>query len=142
MSQGYSAPPPPAYPQAQPSSGLAIASMILGIVSCVTFCIWWLSLVCGVVAVVLGFVARSKIAAGTGGGKGMATTGIICGIIGPLLAILVIVLVIAGFAVFMNNPAVKKAIEDGMQQQQQQGGPGAGQGAMLEAMSYYARALV
>jgi hypothetical protein len=67
-----------------PSQGLAIASMICGIVALVICCAWYLACVLGLVAVVLGFVALGKIKGDPVRyrGKGMAITGIITGILG------------------------------------------------------------
>ncbi|MBI3409678.1 MAG: DUF4190 domain-containing protein [Planctomycetes bacterium] len=85
-------PPPAPPPGPQPSAGLSIASLVLGIVSLVLFCIWWISGPCAILAIVLGAVGRSK------GGKGMATAGMVCGIAAIGLAILVV----AGFLAFFN----------------------------------------
>jgi hypothetical protein len=79
--------PPSGYP-APPTNGLAIASLVLGIVG-------WVA--CGVgsiVAIVLGFVARDQIrkAGGRQGGDGLALAGIILGFIsiGLLVALFAI----------------------------------------------------
>jgi hypothetical protein len=83
--------PPGFYPTR--TNGLAIASLVLGLAG-------WI--VCGigsVVAVVLGFVARSQIRASQGRetGDGMAKAGIILGFvwIGLLVAYLVLVAILA-----------------------------------------------
>lgn len=83
-----------------PTSGLATASMVLGIVSLVFFCAWYLAFPCAVVAIVLGAVAKSKTNRGLATGSGMATAGIVCGIISIGLVILIIVglLSFLGFA--------------------------------------------
>lgn len=70
--------------------GMAIASLILGIISVVTVCIPYVALVLGVVAIILGAIARSKANAGTAGGKGMATVGLILGIVGIILVVIVV----------------------------------------------------
>ena len=104
-----------------PSSGLAIASMVLGIVGLVTICFWYISFPCDVLAIVLGFVAKSKVTAGTGGGKGMAMAGIICGFIGLGLMLFVILLAVAGFAWFAAQaPEILEQIEQDMQDQMEQ----------------------
>lgn len=56
----------------QPGKGLAIAALVLGIVS--FFCI---PVITGILAIIFGGVAKSK-----GYRGGMATAGIVCGIIG------------------------------------------------------------
>ena len=84
------APPPAAAPQ---TSGLAIASMVLGICSFV-LC---LGILGSIPAVIMGHIARGKIAqsGGTIGGGGMAMTGIILGYINIGLSLLYIIFVIA-----------------------------------------------
>jgi len=95
--------PPPVQPPpvgTQPvglPTGMATAAMILGIVSIVLFCIWYISIPCSIIAIILGVVAKKRVAEGTGGGKGMATAGIICGVISIGLTLLVI----AGVAAFL-----------------------------------------
>ena len=67
--------------------GLSIASMILGIVSIVGYCInGYLVLVCAILAIVFGVIGKKK------GGKGMAMTGFILGIIALAIYALIIVL--------------------------------------------------
>lgn len=101
--------------------------MILGIVSLVLFCFWYVSVPCAIVAIVLGFIARGKVKAGTGTGGGMAMAGLLCGII----SIVLVVLVFAGLLAFLGLGGTKmmedmqKEIEK-QQQQQQQGAPNPG----------------
>ena len=42
------------------NKGMAIAAMILGIVSIVLCCIWYISIIAGVVAIVLGIMYNKK----------------------------------------------------------------------------------
>jgi hypothetical protein len=118
MSQGMS----PGYGQPAPSSGLSIASMVLGIVSLVLFCFWYVSIPCAIIAIVLGFIARGKVKAGTGGAGGMAMAGIVCASISILLA----VLLVAGVLAFLGLGGTKvledmqRELEKQQQQQQQQ----------------------
>jgi uncharacterized protein DUF4190 len=73
------------YPQAPGTSGLAIASLVLGIL--------WIWGVGSLLAVIFGHVSRSQIRRGERtGGAGMALAGLILGYIG-LAAILVIIIV-------------------------------------------------
>jgi hypothetical protein len=106
-------PPPPsdpyqapiAYMQPKPK-GLAIASMVLGIISLVAvlfFCCTYLLngiivIPCGVLAIILGMIGRGQIKSGEAEGGGMATAGIVCGIVGVALWVLLLVMAIAGFA--------------------------------------------
>ncbi|MCZ2823042.1 MULTISPECIES: DUF4190 domain-containing protein [unclassified Modestobacter] len=66
---GYGYPPPP-----QRTNGLAIASMVLGIV--------WLYWIGSILALVFGYVAKKQIRERGEGGDGMATAGIVLGWVG------------------------------------------------------------
>lgn len=92
----YQAPPP----GAQASQGMAIGSLICGIASIVFFCVWWLSIPLGIVAVVLAVMAKGKIARGEAGGAGLARAGMICGIIGAVLSLLITILAVVGITMF------------------------------------------
>jgi hypothetical protein len=91
------APPPPyvapsgGYVYAQPTrtNGLAIASMVLGIL--------WLYWIGSILAVIFGYVAKKQIdeSGGAQGGRGMAIAGIVLGWIGVATLSLVIILAIA-----------------------------------------------
>ncbi len=92
--------PPGAWPQSPPTEGMAIASLVLGIVALAgTLCCYfgWL----GAIGLPLGIVARKRIAAsnGTKSGAGMALAGIICSAIALalflLFAALIVIAVIA-----------------------------------------------
>ena len=77
-------PPPP--PQQRPrTAGTAIASLVCGIASIV--CVGVLGLVLGPTAIGLGLGARRSIAGSNGWrtGYGLATAGIVCGIVGTIL---------------------------------------------------------
>ena len=64
--------------------GFNITSMVLGIISVVSFCWWFVSLPCGIIAIIFGIAGRDR------GGRGMGVAGLILGIIGVVLCILVI----------------------------------------------------
>jgi hypothetical protein len=87
-----SMPPPPGYgqplPVGQTTNGLAIASLVLGIV--------WVFGLGSILAVIFGFVGRKQIrqSGGRQGGGGMAIAGIVLGFIGVVGLILWIVLAI------------------------------------------------
>ena len=59
----------------QESKGFSIASMVLGIISLVLFCLWYISVPCAIIAIIFAIVGMKK------GGKGMAITGLVLGII-------------------------------------------------------------
>ena len=73
------------------SSGMAIASLVLGIIS-LFICLSWVAAACGVLAIIFGLIAMNKVKAGTGGGGGMAKAGFIMGCIGLALDVLIIIL--------------------------------------------------
>ena len=95
---GAQAPPPPAFtaysqygaPFVQTTTnGLAIASMVLGIL--------WIYWIGSILALVFGYVAKGQIdrAAGRQTGRGMAIAGIVLGWIGVAALALVVVLALA-----------------------------------------------
>lgn len=73
-------------PKSTPGRGLAIASMVLGIVSTIYFFIF----IPGILGIVFGFSAKSQ-----GNKSGMAIAGIACGIISICLGILYWILMIS-----------------------------------------------
>lgn len=87
---GYGQPPygQPGY-QVQSTNGMAIASMVLGIL--------WLYWIGSVLALVFGYIARKQIDASGGaqGGRGMAIAGIVLGWIGVGFLVLAVVIGIA-----------------------------------------------
>lgn len=82
--QGYA---PNYYPQPQktekPGQGFAITGMVLGIASLVPF-LWYFSIITGALGIVFGALAKKK-----GSTSGMATAGIVCGIIGVSLMVVI-----------------------------------------------------
>ncbi len=79
------------------SKGLAIASLVCGIISLLCSCCGWLGIIVSVAAVVLGIVSITK----KEDGKGMAIAGIICGGVGLLIGIVVLIM---GAAVSSMDP--------------------------------------
>lgn len=70
------------------SKGMAIASMVLGIVSIVLVCCtYFLSIPCAIVGLVLGIMQNK-----THGKNGMATAGIVCSIVSIVLSIIFIII--------------------------------------------------
>lgn len=68
------------------SNGLAVASLVLGIVSIVfSFFLQWLGLIIGIVGIVLGVMAKKK------NPSGMATAGLVLSIIGTVLCALIFI---------------------------------------------------
>ncbi len=64
------------------SRGMAIGSLVLGLLALVTFCLPLLPVLLGLIALGLGIGAISKIRRGRGAGRGMAVTGMVTGGIG------------------------------------------------------------
>jgi hypothetical protein len=85
--EGYG---PPAGSPPQNTQGLI--GFILGIVSIPLACCGWGGLVLGVAGAVLGFLGKKKAAEGLATNGGQANAGFICGIIGAVLGILIIIL--------------------------------------------------
>jgi lysylphosphatidylglycerol synthetase-like protein (DUF2156 family) len=118
--------PPGAYPGHQPppaqggSVGLAIASMICGIISLICFCAWYISMPLAIIAIILGVIAKNQAERGQAGGRGMALAGLICGSIGVLLAIIMLIIF------FTAGPALQNKLmiwqKNQMQQMQQRQG--------------------
>jgi len=83
MSGGYT----PSGP-ARRTDGLAIASLIIGILSLACFVVC-LGIILGPTAAIMGFIARQRISSsgGTVGGGTMATIGLILGVIGFIISV-------------------------------------------------------
>lgn len=99
MSEGFENGTPQYYGEPQQnnnSSGMAIASMILGIVAIVVVCIRFpigmiISIVSAIVAIVLGVMHNKRNSK-----SGMAIAGIVCGIVALVLAVILVVLMVIG----------------------------------------------
>lgn len=78
-------------PGQAPAQGLAIGSMVCGILAFLGCCAWYLAGPLAVVAVVLGHIAisRNRANPAANGGKSMAKTGLILGYIALLAAIVI-----------------------------------------------------
>ena len=61
--------------------GFCIASMVLGIVAIVCFCLWYIAIPCGILAIIFGILGVKST------NKGMAIAGIVCSSIGLILFI-------------------------------------------------------
>ncbi len=74
------------------SKGFSIASMVLGIISLVFCCVWWITFPCAILAIIFSVIGKKK------GGKGMATTGLVLGIIAIAVYILLVILGLGAMA--------------------------------------------
>jgi predicted PurR-regulated permease PerM len=82
-------------PQGRPlGSGLAIASLVLGILALVTFWTFIGGILLGLVAIVLGVVALRRVRKGRAAGRGMAIAGVVLGTLGLLLSLAFIALTV------------------------------------------------
>ncbi|MDQ1035866.1 hypothetical protein QFZ75_002282 [Streptomyces sp. V3I8] len=77
-----------------PRNGLGAASLVLGIVAAIGFCLWPVAFVCGVLAVVLGVLGRGKARRGEATNGGSALAGIVCGAVGVALAVALVVVLL------------------------------------------------
>ena len=69
-----------------PTSGLAVASLVLGIISLALFCLVPISLPCGIIGLILGLSANKGPSK-----QPLATAGIVTSIIGSLISVLLVV---------------------------------------------------
>ena len=74
----------------QPMNGMAIASLVLGILSLCSFCVWFAAVPLGLLAVIFGFMGKKDSS------TGLATAGIVCGFLGLLVSVGLILLVVLG----------------------------------------------
>lgn len=86
-------------------NGMATAALVLGIVSIALFFIPYLAIPCGIVAIILGVVAKNKIKADPdlAHTSGAATGGLITGVIGVILGVVIIVLAIMAVNAMANS---------------------------------------
>ncbi len=84
---------PLSYRPARPA-GMAVASMVLGIISIVIGWIWGLGILLGGLAVLFGVVAKRKCKRGEADGGSMAVTGIVTGLTGAATSALALVVFI------------------------------------------------
>jgi len=78
---------------AMPTSGKAVASLVLGIVGLVGCCAWGLSgVICGGLAIILTRGVKGQVLRGevNPSSQGMATAGFVCGLIGFILGMLLL----------------------------------------------------
>ncbi|WP_274912094.1 DUF4190 domain-containing protein [Streptomyces sp. WZ-12] len=84
------APYAPAVGVAQPSNGMGVAALVLGLVGCVLgvfIFLFWMSWVPAVLAVIFGGVGLSRARSGRVTNKGMSVAGLVLGIIGLVMAV-------------------------------------------------------
>ncbi len=87
----------PPYPAPKPQ-GLAVASLVLGFIGCLPF--FSMLLIPSILSICFGGIAMLRVHARTGGGRGFALAGIICGVVG-------VVFFLSGVAWFLLNTLYK-----------------------------------
>ena len=109
---GFPSAPPPG---SKATNGLAVASLICGILGLVLFWACFVGLVLAIVAVVLGVMGRSKSRQLPGeSGSGMALAGMITGGIGVALGVLMVVLLFVGDSTVDDYDGVNSDPSDGV----------------------------
>ncbi|MBR2476747.1 MAG: zinc-ribbon domain-containing protein [Clostridia bacterium] len=83
---GYATTPYTPAPTELPGKGLGIAGMVLGIIAVVLFCLWYISIPCGIAGIILSCVASGK-AKEVGMSNGMAKAGVVCSAIALGIAV-------------------------------------------------------
>ena len=77
-------------PRREPVSAVAVVSLLLGIVSCVLFCVWPLTLITSVAGIVGGALGRNTAS------RKLAVTGLVLSATGLIFAVGFLVLTVAG----------------------------------------------
>ncbi|MBM7171260.1 DUF4190 domain-containing protein [Streptomyces sp. G44] len=83
----------PAMPMA-PANGMGVTGLVLGIIAAAVFCLWPLAIVLGILAVIFGAVGRGKARRGEATNGGQALAGIICGVVGIVLGVALLVVTV------------------------------------------------
>ena len=68
--------------------GFSIAALVLGIIAIVLCCLWYVSIPCGIIALILGIIGLKSSK------RGMSIAGIITGVIGMILSIVLDIIVV------------------------------------------------
>lgn len=79
----------------QPSNGMGVTSLVLGIVAAAIFCLWPIAIIVGILAIIFGAIGRGKAKRGEATNPGQALAGLICGIVGVVLGLALLIVVIA-----------------------------------------------
>ena len=104
--------PAPGGPAPNPGKGLCIGGMVLGIVAVVLCCLWYISVPCGIVGLILNIMGKKKAKA-AGAPTGTATAGMVLSIIGLALGVIVGLIFGAFFLAMLGfGEAAKAAIEN------------------------------
>lgn len=113
-------PPAGGYPAPAGNNGLAIASLVLGILALLGVCLAGFGGLLGIVAIILGVLARKKVKLGQAGQGGLAIGGIVTGAIGLVLGVIVMIYFIWVVGIFTQNAEGMMACTTLPEDQQQQ----------------------
>jgi hypothetical protein len=86
---GQYGPPPPPYPgylQPRTGNGKAVAGLVLGILSIVLFWFTFFDAIFVILGLIFSIIAMGETKASGTGGRGLAVSGLVCSIIGAVLA--------------------------------------------------------
>ena len=84
--------------------GFNITSLVLGIISVLTFCWWYVSIPTGIIAIIFSIAGKHDE------GKGMGTAGMVLGIIGLIVAIIWILVIVFTAAALINDPSLTNSL--------------------------------
>ncbi|THA68205.1 DUF4190 domain-containing protein [Streptomyces sp. A0958] len=70
----------------QPENGMGVASLVLGIIATVGFCLFGFGIVLGVLALIFGLIGRGRVRDGAADNGGVALAGVILGSIGIVVS--------------------------------------------------------
>lgn len=94
---GFGVPPYPMGPPVQTGNGMAVAGLVLGILSVPLFVANWLDMIIAILAIVFAAIGLRRARQGRAGRKGMAVAGLVLGVIGLIAAtVFLVVLVMLG----------------------------------------------
>lgn len=91
----------PAMPP-KPRNGMGVAALIFGILALLTCWLPGVGLVLGILAIVFGIVGRGRANRLQATNKGVATTGLVLGILSLIVNVIIAVLFFLGLAAFLN----------------------------------------
>ncbi len=100
------------------SNPMAIVALVLGILSILTACFWFVAGPLGIAAVVTGVLAGNKAKRGEAGQGGLAKAGLITGVVGLVLTIVLTVLAFVGIGLLGDSVETCSTITDPTEQQQ------------------------
>jgi hypothetical protein len=82
------------------TNGLAVASLVMGILAPLLMCVYFIGIVPAVLAIIFGHMARGQISRGQGSGDGLAIAGLVLGYIaaGLIAAVFVVAIIFVAAA--------------------------------------------